>query len=450
MQLLDNWNKEILRLAIPSIISNVTVPLLGLVDLAVVGHIGNEAYISAIAVGSMIFNVMYWLLGFLRMGTSGMTSQAYGRQDGQECMNILVRTLTIGVGMGVLFIVAQRGIEWGMLRLMNTPEASWHFVATYFRIVIWGAPAMLGLYGLTGWFIGMQDTRTPMMVAVLQNVVNILASLFFVFVFDWKISGVAAGTTLAQWAGFVVSLYAAYKRITSGKERGLAFGKERCVTLQTTFRHVFIMRGKWGEFFRVNKDIFLRTLCLVAVNFFFTSAGGKQGAMMLAVNTLLMTLFTLFSYLMDGFAYAGEALSGKYYGAGDKEGLHITVRRLFGFGVIMALMFTAVYVFGGVGFLRLLTSDTAVVTAAQPYLFWAYLIPIAGMAAFVLDGVFIGLTATKGMLFSTAMAMITFFVVYYLFWNSHGNNALWIAFLSFLGMRGFASILWARRYLVII
>ena len=450
MQLLDNWNKEILRLAIPSIISNVTVPLLGLIDLAVVGHIGNEAYISAIAVGSMIFNVMYWLLGFLRMGTSGMTSQAYGRQDGQECMNILVRTLTIGVGMGVLFIVAQRGIEWGMLRLMNTPEASWHFVATYFRIVIWGAPAMLGLYGLTGWFIGMQDTRTPMMVAVLQNVVNILASLFFVFVLDWRISGVAAGTALAQWAGFVVSLYAAYKRITLGKERGLAFGKERRVVLQTTFRHVFIMRGKWGEFFRVNKDIFLRTLCLVAVNFFFTSAGGKQGAMMLAVNTLLMTLFTLFSYLMDGFAYAGEALSGKYYGAGDKEGLRITVRRLFGFGVIMALMFTAVYVFGGVGFLRLLTSDMSVVTAAQPYLFWAYLIPIAGMAAFVLDGVFIGLTATKGMLFSTAMAMITFFVVYYLFWNSYGNNALWIAFLSFLGMRGFASILWARRYLVII
>lgn len=449
MHLMDNWNREILRLAIPSIISNVTVPLLGLVDLAVVGHIGNEAYISAIAVGSMIFNVMYWLLGFLRMGTSGMTSQAYGRQDGQECMNILVRTLMIGVGMGLLFIVAQRGIEWGMLRLMNTPEASWSFVATYFRIVIWGAPAMLGLYGLTGWFIGMQDTRTPMVVAVLQNVVNILASLIFVFVLGWKISGVAAGTVLAQWAGFVVSLYAAYKRITLGKESGLMTDKNGSISLQTTFRRVLTMRGEWGEFFRVNKDIFLRTLCLVAVNFFFTSAGGKQGAMMLAVNTLLMTLFTLFSYLMDGFAYAGEALSGKYYGAGDTKGLRITVLRLFGFGVIMALMFTAVYVFGGVGFLCLLTSDTAVVTAAQPYIFWAYLIPMAGMAAFVLDGVFIGLTATKGMLFSTAMAMIVFFVVYYLFWNSFGNDALWIAFLSFLGMRGIASVLWARRYLVI-
>lgn len=449
MQLMDNWNKEILRLAIPSIISNVTVPLLGLVDLAVVGHIGNETYISAIAVGSMIFNVIYWLLGFLRMGTSGMTSQAYGRQDAQECLNILIRTLMIGVGVGIVFVIAQRGIEWGMLRLMNTPKVSWHYVAIYFRIVIWGVPAMLGLYGLTGWFIGMQDTRTPMMVAVLQNVVNIVASLFFVFVLGWQISGVAAGTVIAQWAGFVVSLYAANKRIKSGKEEGLNSDISNIKFLRTTFRRVLTMKGGWGEFFRVNKDIFLRTLCLVAVNFFFTSAGGKQGAMMLAVNTLLMTLFTLFSYMMDGFAYAGEALSGKYYGAGDKIGLHITVHRLFGFGFVMVLMFTTVYVFGGVDFLRLLTSDTAVVAAAQPYLLWAYLIPLAGMAAFVLDGVFIGLTETKGMLFSTAMAMVTFFAVYSLFCGDYGNNALWIAFLSFLGMRGIASILWARRYLVI-
>ena len=355
----------------------------------------------------------------------------------------------IGVGMGIVFVIAQRGIEWGMLRLMNTPKVSWHYVAIYFRIVIWGAPAMLGLYGLTGWFIGMQDTRTPMMVAVLQNVVNIVASLFFVFVLGWQISGVAAGTVIAQWAGFVVSLYAANKRIKSGKEEGLNSDISNIKFLRTTFRRVLTMKGEWGEFFRVNKDIFLRTLCLVAVNFFFTSAGGKQGAMMLAVNTLLMTLFTLFSYMMDGFAYAGEALSGKYYGAGDKIGLHITVHRLFGFGFVMVLMFTTVYVFGGVDFLRLLTSDTAVVAAAQPYLLWAYLIPLAGMAAFVLDGVFIGLTETKGMLFSTAMAMVTFFAVYYLFCGDYGNNALWIAFLSFLGMRGVASILWARRYLVI-
>ncbi len=449
MWLMDKWNRDILRLAIPSIISNVTVPLLGLVDLAVVGHIGNESYISAIAIGSMIFNVIYWLLGFLRMGTSGMTSQAYGRQDRQECIDILVRTLVIGLGMGLLFTVLQRGIEWGMLWLMNTPEASIDFVATYFRIVIWGAPAMLGLYGLTGWFIGMQDTRIPMLVAVLQNVVNILGSLFFVFVLGGKIGGVAAGTVLAQWVGFLVSLFAACRLILSGKEHRRKVKTGEAVNLWTTFCRVLAKKGEWNNFFRVNKDIFLRTLCLVSVNFFFTSAGGKQGAMMLAVNALLMTLFTLFSYLMDGFAYAGEALSGKYYGAGDKEGLRITVRRLFVFGVMMTLIFTVVYVLGGTGFLYLLTSDTAVVTAASPYLFWGYLIPVAGMAAFVLDGVFIGLTATKGMLFSTAMAMLTFFVVYYLLWNGLGNDALWVAFLSFLGMRGIASIFWGYRYLVI-
>ena len=172
MMLNNSKNREILRLAIPSIISNVTVPLLGLVDLSIVGHIGNEDYISAIAVGSMIFNVMYWLLGFLRMGTSGMTSQAFGREDTMECIRILVRSLTIGLAFGLLFILTQSGLEWGLLRLMNTPEASWEYVTIYFQIVIWGAPAMLGLYSLTGWFIGMQDTRTPMVVAILQNLVT--------------------------------------------------------------------------------------------------------------------------------------------------------------------------------------------------------------------------------------------------------------------------------------
>ena len=451
MPLMDKWNREILRLAVPSVISNVTVPLLGLVDLAVVGHIGNENYISAIAVGSMIFNVMYWLLGFLRMGTSGMTSQAFGRHDRKECLDILARTLLIGIGTGLFFVAVQRGLEWGMLRLMNTPETSWGLVGTYFRIVIWGAPAMLGLYGLTGWFIGMQDTRMPMMVAILQNVVNILASLFFVFVLDWRISGVAAGTVLAQWAGFIVSLSAACRRIRR-PVRGfdLLAGRLFRAQLHATFRHVQKRKDAWGEFFRVNKDIFLRTVCLVAVNFFFTSAGGKQGAMLLAVNTLLMTLFTLFSYLMDGFAYAGEALSGKYYGAADGEGLRIIVRRLFAFGGLMAVLFTAVYVVGGEGFLRLLTDDTAVIASARPYLFWAYLIPAAGMSAFVLDGVFIGLTATKGMLFSTAVAMATFFTVYFLFWRQLGNDALWIAFLLFLAARGAASLLWMHRYSIII
>lgn len=437
---LDDKNKEILRLALPSIVSNITVPLLGLVDLMVVGHIGNEAYISAIAVGTMIFNVMYWLLGFLRMGTSGMTSQAFGRADKAECIGILVRSLTIGLAFGLSFILAQRGLEWGLLRLMNTPEASWDYVATYFRIVIWGAPAMLGLYGLTGWFIGMQDTRTPMVVAILQNIVNILTSLSLVFALGWGITGVATGTLLAQWIGFLVALLSAWKRVSKFNKarKGTSLGQ----STWANFTHILSVKGAWIDFFLVNKDIFLRTLCLIAVNFYFTSAGGKQGTMLLAVNTLLMTLFTIFSYVMDGFAYAGEALSGKYYGAGDKQGLRITIRRLFAFGGLMTLMFTGLYVIGGTGFLHLLTDDAAVVEAARPYLPWACFIPIVGVTAFILDGVFIGLTDTKGMLFSTVIAMLSFFAVYFGFRGNLANEALWFAFLTFLLMRGLASMVW--------
>lgn len=444
MMLNNSKNREILRLAIPSIISNVTVPLLGLVDLSIVGHIGNEDYISAIAVGSMIFNVMYWLLGFLRMGTSGMTSQAFGREDTMECIRILVRSLTIGLAFGLLFILTQSGLEWGLLRLMNTPEASWEYVTTYFQIVIWGAPAMLGLYSLTGWFIGMQDTRTPMVVAILQNLVNILASLSLVFVLGWGIAGVAAGTLLAQWIGFLVALLGAWKRLH--KVNCLRIGQGLGTDSWSRLVRVLSVKAAWINFFLVNKDIFLRTLCLIVVNFYFTSAGGKQGAMMLAVNTLLMTLFTIFSYVMDGFAYAGEALSGKYYGAGDKQGLHVTVRNLFQFGFLMAVVFTGLYMIGGTGFLHLLTDDDAVVEAARPYLPWACFIPVVGVTAFILDGVFIGLTDTKGMLFSTVMAMVLFFIVYFVFRDWLANYALWLAFLSFLLMRGAASMLWMHFF----
>ena len=444
MMLNNSKNREILRLAIPSIISNVTVPLLGLVDLSIVGHIGNEDYISAIAVGSMIFNVMYWLLGFLRMGTSGMTSQAFGREDTMECIRILVRSLTIGLAFGLLFILTQSGLEWGLLRLMNTPEASWEYVTTYFQIVIWGAPAMLGLYSLTGWFIGMQDTRTPMVVAILQNLVNILASLSLVFVLGWGIAGVAAGTLLAQWIGFLVALLGAWKRLP--KVNCLRIGQGLGTDSWSRLVRVLSVKAAWINFFLVNKDIFLRTLCLIVVNFYFTSAGGKQGAMMLAVNTLLMTLFTIFSYVMDGFAYAGEALSGKYYGAGDKQGLHVTVRNLFQFGFLMAVLFMGLYMIGGTGFLHLLTDDNTVVEAARPYLPWACFIPVVGVTAFILDGVFIGLTDTKGMLFSTVMAMVLFFIVYFVFRDWLANYALWLAFLSFLLMRGAASMLWMHFF----
>lgn len=445
---MNKTNKEILRLALPSIVSNITVPLLGLADLTIVGHIGNENYIGAIAIGSMIFNIMYWILGFLRMGTSGMTSQAYGRKVWEEAIRVLFRALTIGVGMGVIFIICQSVIEWIMICAMNTPGSSLPLVHSYFHIVIWGAPAMLGLYGLNGWFIGMQNTKIPMLIAIVQNLINIFASLLFVFGVGWKIEGVASGTLIAQWSGFLIALFFVHRGLknktfytfyTSPTITQLSFS-----LFKSTLTHI----EAWQRFFSVNRDIFLRTLCLVAVNLFFTSAGGKQGALILSVNTLLMTMFTLFSYFMDGFAYAGEALSGKLYGANNKSGFMQMVHSLFRFGGIMVILFTAIYTLSGKNFLHLLTDNSSVICASLPYLVWTYFIPLTGVAGFIYDGIFIGMTETKGMLITSAIAMVCFFAFYYIakpFWE---NNALWIAFLLFLSLRGILQFFWAKKFVL--
>ena len=419
---MNSINSRILRLALPSIVSNITVPLLGLVDLTIVGHMGDVAYIGAIAVGSMIFNVIYWIFGFLRMGTSGMTSQALGARNLTEVMRILVRSLAIGGAIALLFIVFQAPIRWVMLSVMYPSAQVTPHTVTYFNICIYGAPAMFGLYGLTGWFIGMQNTRVLMMVSILQNVVNIGASLWFVFFLHWKIEGVAAGTLIAQWAGFLVALgfWARYfARLKRYDWRSLLFN-----------------RRAMARFFTVNRDIFLRTLSLVGVNFFFISAGARQGDVILSVNTLLMTLFTLFSYVMDGFAYAGEALSGKYYGACNRGAFTELVRSLFRWGTAMSMAFTLVYAVGGSSFLELLTNETHVVSAARPYFCWALLIPVAGVAAFIFDGIFIGITATRGMLVSSVVAALAFFAIDLSLQSVVSNHALWLAFIVYLALRG--------------
>lgn len=420
---MQNIDKRILSIALPSIVANITVPLLGLVDMAVSGHLGNAVYIGAVAVGSMIFNVVYWVFGFLRMGTSGMTSQALGRRDMNDVATTLARSIVVAMAVAAFIIILQKPLGSVALALVGASAEinteAWH----YFRICVWGAPAMLCLYSLTGWYIGMQNTRLPMFISIMQNVVNIVASCTFVYGFGMKVEGIALGTLVAQYAGLLVSI--TLWATTYGKR---------------ILRHVQwqrIMEGTaMGHFFSVNRDIFLRTLCLVAVNFYFLSAGAAQGAVVLAVNTLLMQLFTLYSYVMDGFAFAGEALCGKHYGAGNHVEFSRTVRRLFGWGFALTVAYTMVYAVGGTGFLRLLTDDIEVVAASAEYAPWAVLIPICGLAAFIWDGVFIGTTNTRGMFAATAAAMLVFFGVYLSLRSEWQNHALWLAFLAFLLTRG--------------
>ena len=429
---------DILQLALPAIVTNITVPLLGLVDTAIVGHMGAATYIGAVSVGSMIFNLVYWVFGFLRMGTSGMTAQAYGRKDLAEAARLLGRSVLVALTVALAVVVLQWPLCEVMMWFIGPTADVRPLAATYFRIVVWGAPASLGLFALTGWMIGMQNTRLPMVVSIVQNVVNIMASLVLVYVLGMKVEGVAIGTVVAQYAGLLTAtglLWRSYRTVLGKWE--MENGEWR---IGRGGRLLWVTRGL-GPFFRVNRDIFLRTLFLVAVNLYFTSAGARQGATILAVNTLLMQLYLLFSYIMDGFAFAGEALGGRYWGAADKVMLRSVVRRLFGWGAAMTLLFTAVYVLGGMPFLRLLTDEPSVVEASRSYVWWAYLIPVAGVAAFVWDGIFIGTTLTRGMLLSSAVAAVVFFLGVWLLMPLMGNHGLWLSMLLYLAVRGITQTL---------
>lgn len=429
----DSIHKKILQIAVPSIISNITVPLLGLIDVTIVGHLGSAAYIGAIAVGGMLFNIIYWIFGFLRMGTSGMTSQAYGRHDLNEVTRLLLRSVGVGLAVALCLLMLQYPIRRLAFTFIQTTEEVELLATQYFRICIWGAPAMLALYGFTGWYIGMQNSRFPMYIAITQNIVNIGASLCFVYLLHLKVAGVALGTLTAQYAGFLMAVLLWMRYYGNLK------------------RHVD-WRGVWQKqamlrFFGVNRDIFLRTLCLVAVTLFFTSAGAAQGEVVLAVNTLLMQLFTLFSYIMDGFAYSGEALAGKYIGAGNRTALYRTVRQLFAWGIGLSIGFTLLYLFGGKAFLGLLTNDASVISEAGNYFYWVLAIPLAGFAAFLWDGIFIGATATRQMFYSMLAASAGFFLVYYSLHPRMGNHALWLAFILYLSLRGIMQAVLSRKIL---
>ena len=428
-------DRDILRIALPSIVSNITVPLLGLMDVAITGHLGAASYIGAIAIGSMVFNVMYWLFGFLRMGSSGLTSQALGRRDLQGVVSLLVRAEVIAMVIALAFLLFAWPLRM-LADLIMSPSAEVRpLFHTYFNICIWGAPASLGLYSLSGWFIGMQNSRSPMVVAIFQNVVNMVVSLFLVVVCGMKVEGVALGTLIAQWSGFLLALGLCWKY----------YGKTiKRYRLTPDLSQREEGRENLSVFFRVNRDIFLRTLCLASVMLFFTSAGSRSGDVILAVNTLLMQFYLLFSYVMDGFAFAGEALSGKRKGAGNYVALHATVRRLFRWGAALTVAFTVVYVLCGQLFVSLLTDDGQVRAASADYLPWAVAVPAFGVMAFLWDGVFIGMTLTRGMLVSSFVATLLFFALYVLLFPVLGNHGLWIAFMVYLLMRGVIQTFWFR------
>lgn len=415
-------NREILRLAIPNIISNITVPLLGLVDMFIVGHLEHSEYIGAVALATLIFNVIYAAFSFLRMGTSGFTAQAYGAENKQEQANILLRAMLVGLSAGLLMIITQPLISAVGFYFLDAGEVTKTFAKDYFHIYIWAAPAVLGLNTMNGWFVGMQNAKTPMYTAIAINVINIGLAFTFVYGFGMQIKGIAMATTIAQYSGLLLSI-----TIWS-----LKYGWIKSYFNFNTLK----VWANYIPFFKVNTDIFIRSMALMTVTTFFMSVSAKMGDDILAVNALLMQLFLLFSYIMDGFAYAAEALTGRFIGARAIDTLKAFVKRLFMWGVVLVILFTLAYALFTDQILNLLTDKANIIQASKDFQFWALLTPIAGFAAFLWDGIFIGATASKQMRNSMLIAVSIFFAISLLFNHNYENNILWLAFIIYLASRG--------------
>lgn len=427
----NNLRRNILELAWPAVATNITTPLLGLVDTGIAGHLGSAVYIGAIAVGGAMFSLLYWMFGFLRMGTSGITAQAYGRSDSAECVRTLVRALSLAALAASMVLLLSHPIADIVIRFMDADAATALAARRYFMIAVWGAPAVMTTYVLSGWFLGMQSSRPSMWMALSANVFNILLSLTLVFGFDMGLDGVAIGTALAQWLSALVGIAILLPKLRTIDSEG--------------WRVALYSWQRIKELFAVNRDIFLRTICLIAVTLWFTHAGASQGSLILAANALLMQLFLLFSYFMDGFAFAAEALGGRFAGAADMPSLRRLVGAVMCMGFVLSLFAAATYAVGADVFLGLLTDDAQVLCIARRYHWWAVAVPLAGFSSFLWDGICVGTTRTNIMLRSMLCAMIAFFAIYFGLESVIGNHALWLAFIVYLLLRGLLLALMFRR-----
>ena len=408
-------NKDILKLAIPSILANITVPIVGMVDIAVAGHLTGEVatMIGGIAIGTMLFDLLYWNFGFLRVGTGGLTAQACGRKDDKECAKILTRALGISLAFALLLIAIQWiFVKAAFLVVDCTPEVR-ELASNYFYIRIWAAPATLSLMAFKGWFIGMQDSVSPMVTDFVVNGMNVLMSIVLALGIpavggqSWLLrplgfTGIALGTVVAQYSGLLTAVI-----LLLSKYLRRVFADFRLTELKGLFTGEETRR-----FFVMNTDLFVRSLCFIAIYIGFTTISAGYGDLLLAVSSIMMKLLMIFSYFTDGFAYAGEALVGKYIGAKDKQMLRQSIRWTFIWSMAIAVIFMGIYHFAGVPMLRMMTSDAAVVEQSKEYLPWLLLMPIIGCAAFTWDGIYIGATASKEIRNAMLWAVVAFVAVW--------------------------------------
>ena len=425
-------NRSILKLAIPNIISNITIPLLGLVDMILMGHLSSPIYIGAIALGGTIFSVLYSFFSFLRAGTTGFTAQAYGAKDTSEESYSLYRSMTIAVLAFLLILCIQKPIAKLSLNLLDGSDDLKNLAITYFFVRIWAAPANMLLYCFNGWFIGMQNTKIPMAIAIIINVLNIAFSIFFVMVMKQDVVGVALGTVIAQYCGLLTAFIFLFTKY-----------KKHLIKIDV---HILLNINKLKRFFKVNTDLMIRSILLVFTIAFFTNQSAKLGDNILSVNMILLQFFYIFSYFTDGFAYAGEALVGKFIGARDSENLRSVVLHLFKWGALISVPFAILYALFPTTFVKMISDNPVIISEIRPYYIYMVLIPIITFAAFLWDGIYIGATASKAIRNTMIISSIMIFLPMWYFmtplWNNHG---LWIAFLGFIIARGVSMTFFAKK-----
>ncbi len=410
------------RVAGPIIVSNVSIPLLGAVDTAVMGHLPDAKYLGGVAVGALVFTFIYWGFGFLRMGTGGLTAQALGSSDPDEVRACLARAAVIGIPVAFILIALQVPIAWVVFSIVEaTPEVE-ELSAQYFYTRIWGAPATLLNFALLGWFIGVQNTRAVLWHQLSLNCINIILDVVFVLGLGWGVVGVASATVIAEICAVFVGLWLARPMLT---KIGGNFVWRKVIDTSKLLRTVTL-----------NIDIFVRTICLVSAFAYFTAKGATFGNVVLAANAVLLNFLTFSAYTLDGFAHAAEALGGEAIGAKDRAVFRLVVRVSALWGVITAIAFAFVYFFAGPLIVSLLTGISAVQETALNYISWVIVLPVVAVFPYILDGIFLG--ATKGriirnaMIFSIAIYVAACFLLVPL-WGNHG---LWAALTIFMGARG--------------
>lgn len=422
-----NLNRTILRLTVPTVLSNISVPLLGLCDTAVAGHMGEEKFLAAIAIGSVMMSMVYWLFGFLRGGTSGLTATAFGAGNAEWMGNSLLRSSLLELLIGIMLLAFHIPILDLLLKAMGASPETTHLASVYFNICIWGSVPMMLLTALSGWFIGMQSTAKAMWINIGVSVLNVIFTLSYVYGFGLGFKGIALGTLTAQWVIIIPALVMAI-RLCRKHGIVLKFNRE----LLSDSRD-------WKRMFSVNSNLFFRSACLIAVTMILYACSARMGDVVTGANAVIQQLFLFFSYFMDGFAYTGEALIGRFHGAKDENMLSMSVTGLLKWGIAVTILFVSVYAVGLQWIVGLLSDSDAVLQSVMDCRLWVLLIPIAGAAAFIYDGFYIGLTRTRPMLYSTIGGLLIFVVL--LLTVEDTQWMLWMSFTCYLALRSLILIL---------